>query len=77
MGRDLKRDSDDEVDPINSLIAKGNESSLLSWLRSNVHGYGRQLNAEELVEKVSGRPLSSEPFIQYLGLKLEELQSCS
>ncbi len=36
---------------------------------------GRAVNGEELVRQVSGRPLSAEPFLQYLKFKLELLQA--
>ena len=46
---------------------------MLGWLRENVHPIGRALNAEQLVEQVSGRSLSSDPFLNYLEAKLEQL----
>jgi carboxypeptidase Taq len=33
------------------------------------------VNAEELVEKVTGRPLSAEPFLAYLRSKVDALSS--
>lgn len=48
---------------------------LLAWLREHVHPVGRALNAEQLVEQVSGRPLSSAPFLTYLDDKIERLQA--
>ena len=60
-------------DPISEKILTGNESLLLNWLRKEVHPYGRKMNAESLVEKVSGEKLSSTPFIRYLERKLELL----
>lgn len=56
-------------------IARGDVSPLLGWLREHVHPVGRALNAEELVEKVSGQPLSSAPFLAYLEAKLARLES--
>ena len=48
---------------------------LLAWLREHVHPVGRALNAEQLVEQVSGRPLSSAPFLSYLDDKLDKLSA--
>ncbi|KGG12899.1 MULTISPECIES: carboxypeptidase M32 [Prochlorococcus] len=62
-------------DPIGSCILEGSESELLSWLRKEVHHFGRQVNAEQLVEKVTKKPLSSEPFLKYLQNKLEQMTS--
>lgn len=50
---------------------------VLAWLRETVHPIGRALNAEQLVERVSGRPLSSAPFLRYLEAKIERLQAPS
>ena len=64
-----------EEDPIDFCIGKGNESSLLSWLREKVHLHGRKMNAEDLVEKVTGLPLSSSAFLNYLKKKLDLLNT--
>jgi len=54
-------------------VACGDVSPLLGWLREHVHPIGRALNAEELVERVSGQPLSSGAFLTYLEAKLDRL----
>lgn len=54
-------------------VRRGDLRSILDWLRVHVHPVGRALNAEQLVEQVSGRPLSSAPFLRYLEAKLERL----
>ena len=54
-------------------IEAGDVQLLLDWLRTRVHSVGRALNAEGLVQQVSGQPLSSEPFLRYLEAKLEAL----
>ena len=54
-------------------VRRGDLSVMLGWLRENVHPIGRALNAEQLVEQVSGRCLSSTPFLNYLEAKLERL----
>ncbi len=45
------------------------------WLASRVYPLVRSVNAEELVEQVSGQSLSSAAFLRYLCNKLECLQS--
>ena len=59
--------------PIEKSIRDGNESILIEWLGKEVHCYGRQMNAEQLVRHVSGKELSSEIFLKYLKNKLELL----
>ncbi len=63
--------------PIEDCIRGENESFLISWLRENVHCHGRQMNAEKLVEHVTGKKLSSEIFLHYLENKLDLLTSNS
>ncbi len=63
--------------PIDVCIRKGNESTLLDWLRKEVHVHGRKMNAETLVEKVTGSSLSSSAFLNYLQKKLENLNGAS
>ena len=62
---------------IQALISSGDELKLQAWLGKTVWPLGRSVNAEELVEKVSGRPLSAQPFLAYLRTKVAELSSRS
>ena len=73
MSGEFRAQGCEAVDPLEAFILSGEESRLLDWLRSNVHCHGRQLNAEQLVQKVTGKKLSSAPFIHYLLNKLEKL----
>jgi len=54
-------------------IAAGDFVPLRSWLRTHVHAQGARLDAEELVEKVTGRGLTDEDFVLYLRRKYEAL----
>jgi len=58
---------------IQALISSGHESRLQAWLAATVWPLGRSVNGEELVERVSGRPLSARPFLTYLRNKVDEL----
>jgi carboxypeptidase Taq len=62
-----------EQGSIQNLISAGEEHKLQAWLSKTVWPLGRSVNAEELVEKVTGRPLSAMPFLTYLRTKLSEL----
>ena len=62
-----------ELGPIEDLIRGGNEAAILDWLGRHVWPLGRSVNAEQLVEQVTGRPLSSEAFLKYLRDKLARL----
>jgi carboxypeptidase Taq len=47
----------------------GNYSNLLSYLRENIHQYGRVYRPRELIEKVTGEDLNPEYFLKYLKKK--------
>jgi carboxypeptidase Taq len=59
--------------PVEDPIATGEESRLRDWLQTNLWPLGRSVNAEELVERVCGAPLSARPFLRYLTQKLDGL----
>ncbi len=52
---------------------EGDFRTLLSWLRENIHRHGRKFTAQELVERVTGEPLSVAPYMRYLRRKYGEL----
>ena len=62
---------------IQACIRAGEEVRLQAWLGQTVWPLGRSVNGEELVERVSGRPLSAQPFLAYLRTKVDELSSGS
>ena len=47
-------------------FARGDFSRLLGWLRRNVHEQGRRHDTQELVEVVTGEPLSPKHLLRYL-----------
>ena len=52
---------------------KGDFSSLLAWLRKNIHTQGRRYKAPQLVEVVTGKPLSHKPWMEYIEKKFSPL----
>ncbi|MEB3169731.1 MAG: carboxypeptidase M32 [Synechococcaceae cyanobacterium] len=62
---------------IQTLISSGDELKLQAWLAKTVWPLGRSTNGEELVQQITGRPLSAQPFLTYLRAKIEELASAS
>jgi len=57
-------------------IRNGGTDVMLNWLRQHVHPIGRALNAEQLVEKVSGKPLTADSFLRYLENKIDNFGAC-
>jgi len=54
-------------------IEEGQFSTLHGWLKENIYQHGSKYTATELVERVTGRPMSIEPYIRYLRTKYGEL----
>ena len=54
-------------------VEAGRFAALLDWLRSHVYVHGRKFAPNELVERVTGRPIEVEPWIRYVEGKYTEL----
>jgi carboxypeptidase Taq len=64
-----------DIANLDELIASGNLHKLREWLRLNVHAVGRRKTAAELIQDISGQPLSAQPFMDYLEEKYNEIYS--
>jgi carboxypeptidase Taq len=62
-----------ELGSLAQQFARGEFEPLLDWLRQKIHREGQRYSAAELVERVTGRPLSHEPLIEHLRGKLGPL----
>jgi carboxypeptidase Taq len=62
-----------QLGPIENLVASGEEARLRGWLDEQVWPLGRSVTGDQLVERVSGAPLSAEPFLRYLEEKVNRL----
>ncbi len=58
---------------LDTQFAAGEFSPLLQWLRKNIHSQGQCYTAAELVQRVTGQPLSHKPLIASLRGKLAPL----
>jgi carboxypeptidase Taq len=58
---------------ITAKIEAGEFGTLHGWLKENIYRHGRKYTASELVERITGNPLSIAPYIQYLRTKYGEL----
>jgi carboxypeptidase Taq len=54
-------------------VAQGQFATLLGWLQENIYQHGRKYTANELVQRVTGRPLTIDPYIRYLRGKYGKL----
>jgi len=58
--------ADRALGPLDQQIAAGEFQPLLGWLRQRVHAQGRCLTAGDLVEQVSGEPVSERFLVESL-----------
>jgi carboxypeptidase Taq len=54
-------------------ISQGDFAALHSWLKENIYRHGRKFTADELLQRVTGKGLTVEPYIRYLKEKYSEL----
>jgi carboxypeptidase Taq len=62
-----------DLGDIDGQFARGEFSTLLAWLRKNIHTQGQKYSAGELVKKITGKELSAEPLLRHLRSKASEL----
>ena len=55
---------------MDAAIAEGRFGGLLNFLRRRIHHCGRVWSAGQLIERITGQALSSEPFMNHLRAKL-------
>ena len=54
-------------------LTQGKTTALLAWLRENIHQHGKKFTPGELVQRVTGKPLSHEAFMRYAWAKFGNL----
>lgn len=54
-------------------IERGEFVRLHGWLREHIYQHGSKFTANELVERITGGPLTIDPYIRYLRTKFGEL----
>jgi carboxypeptidase Taq len=54
-----------DIPGLDASIRAGDCKPLLAWLRDRIHRHGQQYRAHELVQRVTGKPLSIQPFVRY------------
>ena len=54
-------------------MERGEFGALLGWLRENIHRHGSRYEPDELIERATGRPCETAPYLGYLQKKFGEL----
>ena len=58
---------------ITAEMRQGQFGTLHTWLKDNIYQHGSKYTAEELVQRVTGGPLTIAPYITYLRTKFGAL----
>ena len=53
----------EDLGDLEGQIARGEFAPLLAWLREKIHRHGSRYTAAELVERATGKPLSTDAFL--------------
>jgi carboxypeptidase Taq len=69
--------ADKDIGPLDDQFAAGNFEPLREWLREKIHRHGKCYSAAELVEQVTGQPLSHEALMRRLKKSLGRLYGVS
>lgn len=62
-----------DLSDLQGAIRRGEFRPLLDWLRQNIHRHGQRWSASELVQTITGQPLSHAPWIEQMQAKYGEL----
>ncbi len=63
----------EDIPNLSEEIKQGEFSSLLSWLRENIHRHGKKFKPQELVKRATGSEIDPEPYMKYLRDKFGEI----
>ena len=62
-----------DLGDLHAQFRRGEFGALREWLRDKIHRFGKRYSAAELVERITGKPLSHEDLIGQLSAKYGEL----
>ena len=65
--------ADQQLGGLAEQFARGEFEPLRAWLAANIHQHGQRYTAAELVQRITGQPLSPAPLMRYLQAKFAPL----
>lgn len=54
-------------------VASGEFSFITGWLHEKIHKHGRRYTTHELIQRATGRAISPEAYLEYLGRKYSQI----
>jgi carboxypeptidase Taq len=71
----LFEQAQEDLGDLPAMFRRGEFQPLRDWLRQHVHRHGRRYSPPELIERITGRPLSHDALMRHLRGKFSELYS--
>jgi carboxypeptidase Taq len=62
-----------DIPDLSAQVKTGEFSTILEWLRENVHAHGRKFEPRELVKRITGDKINPAAYMRYLKKKFGEL----
>ncbi len=59
-----------DMPDFDELVTRSELKPILNWLRENIHRQGRRYRASTLIQNITGKPVSIEPFMNYVTAKI-------
>jgi carboxypeptidase Taq len=66
---------DKDIADLDEQMRNGEFSTLLEWLRENIHRHGAKFEPQEMVQHITGTKIDPAPYIKYLQTKFGEIYS--
>jgi carboxypeptidase Taq len=63
----------EQLGDLDTMFAKGEFTPLRHWLNENIHAHGKRYRSADLVQHVTGKPLTADPLMRHLEGKLRPL----
>jgi carboxypeptidase Taq len=64
---------EEDIPDLDNQIRQGDFAALLDWGRQHVHRHGAKFEPQELVKRITGSPIDSQPYVNYLRDKYTEI----
>ncbi|HEX4123272.1 MAG TPA: carboxypeptidase M32, partial [Tepidisphaeraceae bacterium] len=65
--------ADRDLGGLDAQFARGEFLPLRQWLREKIHRHGKRFTGPQLVQNITGKPLSAEPLLRHLRQKAAEV----
>ena len=66
IGTQLFAHARNSLSDLDGQMARGEFSDLLAWLQTNLYQHGRKFTPNELIERITGEPLSTDAWVEYV-----------